>query len=418
MDALANSQQAYREAVERLSLIAPDLAKAFPLPSDLIGEQFPKQPAEHPKKASAKSPRGSGRVFQRGGQFWISYYAPKDGKSVEHREPGGATEKDARKKLKSRLEEIIVARRGGQRFQGPRQERITVDELLQNLEQDYTIHGRKSLPQLRSHLRHIRNFFAMDRALAVTAERLRDYIASRQAEQAQAATINRELEGLRRAFALAVEAQTLVAIPTFPSLPEENARQGFFERADFQAVLDHLRDSDVKDFCDWFYRTGMRPGEIRALTWDTLDRETWTLRLHARDAKTRRGRVIALAGEVRTIIERRVQARRLDCALIFHRGGKPFGDFSKAWKRACREVGVAGKLIYDLRRTAVRNMVRAGVDPAVAMKISGHRTRNVFERYNIINEDDIRQAVLKTDAYVETLPKMTPIISLRAGSAG
>lgn len=418
MDALANSQQAYREAVERLRLIAPHLAKALPAPADFNSEIPPMQPAEPPSQSSKKTQRGGGRVFQRGGQFWIAYYAPKDGKSTEHREPGGATEKEARKKLKSRLEEIIVARRGGQRFQGPRQERITVDELLQSLEQDYVIHGRKSLPQLRSHLAHVRKFFAMDRAFSVTPDRLRRYIASRQEEGAQPATVNRELEGLRRAFALAVEAQVLTSIPVFTSLPENNARQGFFERGDFQAVLDRLRDSDVKDFCDWFYRTGMRPGEIRALTWDTLDRETWTLRLHARDAKTRRGRAIALAGEVRAIIERRVQARRLDCALIFHRGGKPFGDFRKVWNRACREVGIAGRLIYDLRRTAVRNMVRAGVDPAVAMKISGHRTRNVFDRYNIINEDDIRQAVLKTDAYVETLPKMTPIISLRAGSAG
>ena len=365
-----------------------------------------------------RNARGYGRIFQRGNRYWIAYYAPQNGRSVEHREPGGATEKEARKKLKNRLEEVGAHRRLGIRFQGPRQERVTVEELLQNLERDYTIHGRKSLPQLRSHLRHVRQFFAMDRANAVTAERLRDYIVSRQQDQAQAATINRELEGLRRAFALAVEAQTLVTIPMFPSLPEDNARQGFFERADFQAVLDHLRDSDVKDFCDWFYRTGMRPGEIRSLTWDTLDRETWTLRLHARDAKTRRGRAIALAGEVRAIIERRVKARRLDCALIFHRGGKPFGDFRKVWNRACREVGVSGKLIYDLRRTAVRNMVRAGVDPAVVMKISGHRTRNVFDRYNIISEDDIRQAVLRTDAYVETLPRTSSLTPLRAETAG
>ncbi len=372
---------------------------------------------ETPKRTGlegGKNARGYGRVFQRGKRFWIAYYAPENGRSVEHREPGGETEKEARKKLKSRLEEVGAHRRLGIRFQGPRQERVTVEELLKNLERDYSIHGRKSLSQLRSHLQHIRKFFAMDRAHAVTAERLRDYIAARQQEQAQAATINRELEGLRRAFALAVEAQTLVTIPMFPSLPEDNARQGFFERGDFQAVLDRLRDDDVKDFCDWFYRTGMRPGEIRALTWDTLDRETWTLRLHARDAKTRRGRAIALAGEVRAIIERRVQVRRLDCPLIFHRGGKPFGDFRKVWNRACREVGVAGKLIYDLRRTAVRNMVRAGVDPAVVMKISGHRTRNVFDRYNIISEDDIRQAVLKTDAYVENLTRVASVVPLRA----
>ncbi|WHZ17401.1 MAG: hypothetical protein OJF52_004253 [Nitrospira sp.] len=405
METIAHSQS---EVMSEPVMPSPE---AVPVASDCAPSGAkPKRSAPE----AIKNVRGYGRVFPRGNRYWIAYYAPEDGRSVEHREPGGETEKEARKKLKNRLDEVSAHRRLGIRFQGPRQERVTVEELLKSLERDYTIHGRKSLPQLRSHLQHIRTFFAMDRACAVTAERLREYIASRQQDQAQAATINRELEGLRRAFALAVESQTLVTIPMFPSLPEDNARQGFFERADFQAVLDHLRNDDVKDFCDWFYRTGMRPGEIRALTWDTLDRETWTLRLHARDAKTRRGRVIALAGEVRAIIERRVKARRLECPLIFHRGGKPFGDFRKVWNRACREVGVSGKLIYDLRRTAVRNMVRAGVDPAVVMKISGHRTRNVFDRYNIISEDDIRQAVLKTDAYVENLPRVAPIIPLRS----
>ena len=365
-----------------------------------------------------RNARGYGRIFKRGDRYWIAYYAPKDGRSVEHREAGGATEKEARRKLKDRLHDVEKARRGDGRFQGRRQERVTVEELLQNVEREYQIQGLKSLPQLRSHLKHIRAFFSMDRALAVNTERLRDFIASRQADGAAAATINRELEGLQRAFSLAVEEEILCTGPHFPSLPEDNARQGFFERADFEAVIQHLRDTDLKDFCEWFYRTGMRPGEIRSLTWDALDRETWTLRLHAKDAKTRKGRMIALAGEVRAIMERRVRARRLDCLLIFHRNGKPVGDFRKSWTRACRLVGVEGKLVYDLRRTAVRNMVRAGVDPAVAMKISGHRTRNVFDRYNIISEDDIRQAVLKTDAYVEGLPSATPIIPLRVESAG
>lgn len=376
----------------------------------------PKQSAPPPIRN--RSNRGYGRIFKRGGRYWIAYYAPKDGRSVEHREAGGQTEKEARNKLKDRLHEVENHRRGIEKFQGRRQERVTVEELLQNLERDYQIHGRKSFPQLRAHLRHIRAFFAMDRALAVSAERLRHFIASRQSEGAASATINRELEGLQRAFSIAVKEGMLSAAPNFPSLPEDNARQGFFERADFQAVLQQLRDADLKDFCDWFYRTGMRPGEIRSLTWEAFDRETWTLRLHAKDAKTRKGRVIALAGEVRAIIERRLRARRLDCLLIFHRKGKPLRDFRKAWARACRMVGLEGKLVYDLRRTAVRNMVRAGVDPAVAMKISGHRTRNVFDRYNIISEDDIRLAVLKTDAYVEGLPSTSSLVPLRAESMG
>lgn len=173
----------------------------------------------------------------------------------------------------------------------------------------------------------------------------------------------------------------------------------------------------MRDFCEWFYWTGIRPGEIRALTWAAFDRETWTLRLPAKDDKTRHGRALALQDDLRAIIERRLQARRLDCPLIFHRRGRPMGEFRKAWKRPRREAGVEGKLVYDLRRTAVRNMVRAGVDSAVAMKISGHRTRNVFDRYNIISEADLRDAIAKTTLYVKSLPTGTTGQSVRQAAS-
>jgi hypothetical protein len=75
----------------------------------------------------------------------------------------------------------------------------------------------------------------------------------------------------------------------------------------------------------------------------------------------------------------------------------------------CREAEVEGRLVYDLRRIAVRNRVRVGVDPAVAMKISGHRTRSIFDRYNIISDVDLGEAITKTPVYVKSLPTATPV---------
>jgi integrase len=117
----------------------------------------------------------------------------------------------------------------------------------------------------------------------------------------------------------------------------------YLDRGEFEAVMVHLADPDLRDFCRWFYWTGLRPGEIRSLSWEDFDRETWTLRLHARNAKTGFGRALALEGELRAIIDNSLCARRLDCSLMFHRSGRPVGDFRKSWKRACREAGLEGK---------------------------------------------------------------------------
>lgn len=201
-------------------------------------------------------------------------------------------------------------------------------------------------------------------------------------------------------------------------------RQSAESRADFVRArsVAHLtdRDPDLRDFLEWFFWTGMRPGGIRNLTWAAFDRETWRLRLPAKHDKIRRGLLLPLVGPLRAIVERRLAARRLDCPLIFHRDGQPIRDFRKAWKTACRAAGLVsgrdGRVPYDLRRTGLRNMIRGGVDIAVAMKISGHRTRSTFDRYNITDDEDLEDAILKTADYVATLPTERVVLPLKKTS--
>lgn len=365
--------------------------------------------------------RGDGRKFLRGKIWWIAYYAPKNGRMVEVRESVGELEKDADEQLRDRIHDVRNHKKGIKAFVGPKQERVTVEELLEGLERDYLINKRSSWQRLKSHLTHIRTYFGRDRARSITRSRLSAYVEYRQQEGAANAMINRELEPLQRAFSLALENEILAFAPKFPSLPEDNARQVFFNRADFLKVVANLKfrgkiDTDLQDFMNWFFYTGMRPKETKSLTWASFDKEKWTIRLEAKNAKTRRSRKLAIDGELRNILQRRIAARRLDCPLIFHRRGLPVGDFRKVWKKACQAVGLVGGLNgyipYDCRRTAVRNLIRSGVEESTAMKISGHRTRSMLDRYNIQDEQDIQEAMVKVTEYVSTLPVESEVVRL------
>ena len=151
----------------------------------------------------------------------------------------------------------------------------------------------------------------------------------------------------------------------------------------------------------------MRKGEILSLTWDGYDHATRTITLQAARAKTGRGRVIRCgqSPELVAVLERRLAARRLDSPLIFHNGlGRHVGNFSTSWGRALRNAEVAFAF-HDLRRTAIRSMVRAGVPERVAMEISGHRTRAIFDRYNIVSGRDLDDAMAKRAAYEAEMSK-------------
>jgi integrase len=364
--------------------------------------------------------RGDGRIFERGAWKWIAYsYNGKEYREPAKTRDGKNTDdaKEAEKFLQARLKQKHAAEISGTPFVTPAARRLTVHDLIEALRQDYSLRGKLS-PQSSSHLDRVDRDFGEARAAGLTAERIDNYVAGRVEQGHAASSINRAMQLLGQSYKLAIRNGHLSHMPPIRHLSEEgNARQGFLDEPEFRALLSEL-PSDLKDFVRWGYLTGMRKGEIASLRWQYLaDDVLW---LEAKHSKNRKPRPIPLVGELAEIIERRKAARQIQAngtvelsPLIFHRGGEPIREFRKSWRTACRRAGVERRLFHDLRRSAVRNMVRAGVQTKVAMKVSGHATLSMFERYNIVVEDDVREALAKTEQYREAAQQKVVSIAQR-----
>jgi integrase len=153
--------------------------------------------------------------------------------------------------------------------------------------------------------------------------------------------------------------------------------------------------------------------EVAGLEWSKVDLTDWVIRLSRKNSKNKKPRTLVLAGDLKEIIVRRLAKRLPDCPFVFHRGGKPVKSFTKAFKTACESAGLKGIVPHDMRRSAVRNLRRAGNDEHDCMEISGHKTRAIFDRYDIIDEDDQRRTLERQQEYkrqqIEQGRKVIPI---------
>lgn len=371
--------------------------------------------------------RGDGRKFRRGEIWWVDYYAPGPNGTPERvRESTGSTrERDADALLKERGREVGNHREGLRRFSSPAVSRVTMGDLFDDVEADYKRRNLKSLRGAQNHMRRPRLHLAAHPAVSVTAAVIDAYIDDRKAERLSDATIDRETEFIRRAFTLGMEKGRVAFRPHVPKLVKKgtNARQGFLDRADFDAILALVEDEDFRDALSWFFWTGMRPGEICSLTWAAHDKTSKVFRLASRDAKTGRPRLIPLVGPLAEIIERRVLRRTPKTPLVFHSLGRTMGATSggeangwqtrlwKMWREAAEKAGHAGLVPYDLRRTAVRNLIRAGVPQAVAKAITGHVTDETFHRYNIVDERDVASAIERVAAWQAAEPTTAAVVA-------
>lgn len=266
--------------------------------------------------------------------------------------------------------------------------------------------------------KHLAPVFGGRKAHQITSADVRTYSVQRQEQGASNGQINRELAALKRMYNIAFQEEKIAKKPHIPMLEENNVRQGFFERHEFEAVLAKLPEY-LRPWSTFSYYTGWRTkSEVLRLQWEQIDLDTGTVRLEVGTTKNKEGRVIYLTQELQQILESQWQehlATYPDCPLVFHNRGKPIVNYSKAWRKACREAGLEGKMAHDFRRTAVRNMVRAGIPERVAMQMSGHKTRSVFDRYHIVSDGDLREAAQRlntafsqqTATTLATIPSLT-----------
>jgi integrase len=328
------------------------------------------------------------------------------------------THKTDESQARGELERLIAERDAGS-VKGSETAPPSIVAMLNEALRHYKRKGRKSYDCAKRHSNRLKKALAGKRADEITTDDVNEYAESRQDDGAANATANRELALLRLAFNLARKAGKIKPemMPCFETLPENNRRTGFFEQEQYEAVLAKLPDY-LKGVLTMGYWTGMRKAEILGLTWDRVD--LFNRLIFLERCKNGEDRTLTLNEELLEMMQGQAQSRAEGCPFVFHRYGERIQSFAKAWKTACKDAGCPGKLVHDLRRTGVRNLIRSGVSQSVAMKISGHKDARIFERYNIVDTLDVAEAMQKLSQYEQKkrLARAERVIDVHASFTG
>ena len=367
-----------------------------------------------------------GSIYKRGRIYWIKYY--RNGKP--YRESSKSKkEGDAKRLLKRREGEISAGKLPGIYF-----DRVRFDELTQEFLAEYRINQKKSLKRAERSVNQLKRAFEGKRLIDITTPLINKNIEKRLSWQckecekiiepqdrcphcnsdeikrgAANATINRELAALKRMLNLGAQ-QTppkVDKVPYIQMLKEDNVRKGFFEHGDFLALRTALPPY-LKGFVTYAYKVGWRVSEIRGLTWAQVDLSKGIVGLEVGETKNAEGRTVYLDDELRQIFEHQYEARKRQKKLTPYvfpnkEGDDKLKDFRGAWKAACKKAAIGKRVFHDFRRTAIRNMVRSGVPERVAMMISGHKTRAVIDRYNIVSDSDLQMAAIMQEEYLKSV---------------
>jgi integrase len=282
---------------------------------------------------------------------------------------------------------------------------------------DYVQKGNRTWWRVEHALLHLRPAFEHLPAARIDYDRVSRYTSARLEGGAAPGTVHHEIAALGRMLKLGVPAGRLQVRPPLPVLKLDNIRKGFFTDDEVRRVLTHLPDwyAPAIEFC---WRTRWRSGEVRGLSWAQVDFRASILRLEPGTTKNRKGRVFpfvafpALAALLHRQWESTQEWQRMHGQIVpwvFWRNGRQLGDHRDKWTRACRLAGLPGRLVHDLRRSAMRNLERAAVPRSSAMKLTGHLAESVYRRYAIVSEADLAEDVARLAAFQQRDGGMTSV---------
>jgi integrase len=313
-----------------------------------------------------------------------------------------STGKHVKQEALAFLQDMQVRARRGEPFVGDMR-KIKYEDLRAALLHNYTEKGNKRLETYADGegtiwgLKAVDEFFKGRPASSITTDSAREFAQKLLAEGAANGTVNRSLALLRRMLNLAREDGKLMTVPKIRMLKPGPARKGFLERGKFEELLANF-PLNLQPTVTFLYYCGVRVGEAKQIEWPQVDITSAVIRLEDEQTKSGDPRTVPLPD----VLVGMLKMQEPKTGRVFDAT-----NLRKAWQHACVSTGLGtltkvegkrdkrytGLLVHDLRRSAVRNLIRAGVPEKVAMAISGHKTRAVFDRYNIVSETDVVEAM-------------------------
>lgn len=317
-------------------------------------------------------------------------------------------------KTESKMEaEATLQRRMGESGLGikPQQDvkNVRYEEVRDALVAEYKNQGRASVfthkdgTEYIGGMNHLDDFFKGMRITDISTDTIRRYIESRRKAGAADPTIRRQLVVLRSMLNQARKEGRLrlADIPHFPMPPDSKPRKGFVNPDVFVKVRAEMSEN-LRPLVSFLYYTGCRTGAAKKITWGMVSKDCQEIELPGEITKNRDPLTLPLVGiglkEVSALLKK-----------MFRKEGPVFDNtnFRKEWATACHKLGLGvkdgwryhGLTPHDFRRSAARNLRRAGVTEDVAMSITGHKSRTIFSRYNITDTADIHDALVKVGQY-------------------